>query len=153
MTYAYVIGNVIQSEGALPRSARRLDTGQWVLGLREYADQATREACGWFEVDATPRPADAADTTYDRTLELMGNAVPTVVWVARPKTVDELNAETARTNDVTLRQRAEAALDDNRTFLALASPTQAQVLAQVRRLTQQNVGIIRLLLGKLDALD
>lgn len=36
-----------------------------------------------------------------------------------------------------LKDQAQAALDANQTFLDLASPTNAQVVAQVRRLTQQ----------------
>jgi hypothetical protein len=46
---------------------------------------------------------------------------------------------------------AKAALDTNRAFLALgASPTNAQVVAQVRALTNQNVRIIRKVLGLFD---
>jgi hypothetical protein len=44
-----------------------------------------------------------------------------------------------------VRQAASNAIADNDTFLALASPTNPQVLAQVKRLTQQNNRIIRLL--------
>lgn len=42
-----------------------------------------------------------------------------------------------------LRQVAEAAVEGNDAFLALASPTSAQVLAQVRALTRQNTRIIQ----------
>jgi hypothetical protein len=52
-----------------------------------------------------------------------------------------------------LEDRARAALDTNRTFLALASPTNAQTLAQVRQLTRQNTALIRLLLNQLDSTD
>lgn len=48
---------------------------------------------------------------------------------------------------------AETALGTNRTYLAVPVPTNAQVAAQVRALTQQNVKIIRLLLNKLDGTD
>lgn len=56
-------------------------------------------------------------------------------------------------NERTLRAAAATALQGNRGFLALTSPTNAQVLAQVKALTRQNQGIIRLLLGQLDATD
>ena len=46
-------------------------------------------------------------------------------------------------NADTIRQRLRNGLDTNTTFLALASPTQAQVLAQVRALTRENNGLIR----------
>lgn len=56
-------------------------------------------------------------------------------------------------NSVTLQSRAAAALASNRTFLALASPTNAQVLAQVQALTKQNTALIRLLLNQFDGTD
>ncbi len=59
----------------------------------------------------------------------------------------------AMVNGDTLRAQAVQALADNRTFLAIASPTNAQVLAQVKALTRQNQGIIRLALGLLDGTD
>jgi acyl-CoA reductase-like NAD-dependent aldehyde dehydrogenase len=45
-----------------------------------------------------------------------------------------------------IRRAAAQAVADNATFLALATPTNAQVLAQVKRLTQQNTAIIRRLI-------
>jgi hypothetical protein len=43
----------------------------------------------------------------------------------------------------TLRQLAATAIADNDAFLALATPTNAQVLAQVKRLTQQNTRVLK----------
>jgi hypothetical protein len=152
MTYALVIDNAIQSIGALPRAARRLDDGAWVLGLRDYGTVETQQACGYFAVVDAAKPADTATTTHDRTVELL-EGVPTVVWTERNKTPDELAAETATMNRTTIEQQAATALTDNATFLALGTPTQAQVLAQVRALTRQTNGLIRLVLGQLDAVD
>ena len=56
-------------------------------------------------------------------------------------------------NRTTLTDRAATALQANRDFLALAAPTNAQTLAQVKALTRQNTAIIRLLLGLLDGTD
>lgn len=53
-------------------------------------------------------------------------------------------------NAVTLRNRATQALAANNTYLGIASPTNAQVVTQVGRLTQECSGMIRLLLGLLD---
>lgn len=53
----------------------------------------------------------------------------------------------------TLTTRAANALTANRDFLALSSPTNAQTVAQVKALTRQNTGLIRLLLGLLDDTD
>lgn len=58
-----------------------------------------------------------------------------------------------RTNEATIRDRATQALSTNTTFLAITSPTNAQVAAQVKALTRQNQGLIRLLLGRFDGTD
>lgn len=92
--YAYVTDGTVQAEGTLPRSARRLDTGQWVLGLHD-ATIALQQACGWYQATDTARPADTATTTYDRSVELV-DGTPTVVWTERPKTQSELDAEAER---------------------------------------------------------
>jgi len=52
-----------------------------------------------------------------------------------------------------LHARARQALADNAAFLAIGSPSQAQTLAQVRRLTRQHNAIIRLLLATDGARD
>lgn len=56
-------------------------------------------------------------------------------------------------NESTIRAQAAQALATNRAFLAIATPTNAQTLAQVKALTRQTNGIIRLLLGALDGTD
>lgn len=53
----------------------------------------------------------------------------------------------------TLVERAQQALDTNTTFMSIATPTQAQVLAQVRALTRENSALIRLLLRQLDSAE
>ena len=69
--------------------------------------------------------------------------------------VDEVKARCDAVNDVekTLRARALTAIDANKTYLALAPPTQAQVVAQVRALTAQMNGLIRIGLAALDTTD
>lgn len=54
---------------------------------------------------------------------------------------------TAQTNTADLAAKARAALTANANFLALASPTNPQVLAQVQRLTRETSAIIRLLIA------
>ena len=48
-------------------------------------------------------------------------------------------------------EQIDAALAGNAAYLAIASPTNAQVAAQVRALTRQNNGLIRLIRRRLDA--
>ncbi len=49
----------------------------------------------------------------------------------------------------TLEDRLRSALDANRTYLAIATPTAAQQRAQLARLTRQNTALIRHLLRDL----
>jgi hypothetical protein len=65
-----------------------------------------------------------------------------------PKPVEQFNQET-------ITERAEAALADNLAFLdiALQDLTQAQVAVQVRALTRQCNGLIRLVLQRFDSAD
>lgn len=58
--------------------------------------------------------------------------------------------ESRNANEETLRNQALVALQTNRDFLALAAPTQAQTLAQVKALSRQVNGVLRMLLGQLD---
>jgi len=52
-----------------------------------------------------------------------------------------------------LRDRAGTALATNAAFLAIGSPTNAQVLAQTRVLTRECTALIRLLLNMVDSTD
>jgi hypothetical protein len=52
-----------------------------------------------------------------------------------------------------LREKARTALALNDAFLALASPTNAQTLTQVQRLTRECSALIRLAIRALDTTD
>lgn len=82
----------------------------------------------------------------------------TVRWVEMPDVVpagtaapEVVAAQTAAANEATIASRMDAALATNDAFLALASPTNAQTLAQVKALTKECTGLIRLLRRKLDS--
>jgi hypothetical protein len=145
MTYAQITANTITAEsGRVPQSARRLDTGQWVLGLRD-APVSLQQACGWFAVVDVARPADTPTTTNDRSLELV-NGTPTVVWTQRPKTADELKADTVTVNDSAIRAKVVAAIDGNVTALgqlntAITNVTNNVITPTAANLTQANAQI------------
>jgi hypothetical protein len=56
-------------------------------------------------------------------------------------------------NEETLRNQAVQAMKGNRDFVALAAPTNPQTLAQVKALSRQMNGVLRMLLGELDDTD
>ena len=98
-----------------------------------------------IEVDATT--GDVTERAY--TPEEAAQAVTDAQAAAAQKAIlDALN-----TNRATLTQQATTALQANRDFLALAAPTNAQVLAQVKMLTRETTAVIRLLTNALDATD
>ena len=59
----------------------------------------------------------------------------------------------AEANEAALRQAARHALATNRTFIANASPSNAQTVAEVKALARQVNALIRLELNQLDATD
>lgn len=71
---------------------------------------------------------------------------------AKAQALADANAAAAN-NESTIRQRADSALATNTTFLGIASPTNAQIAAQVKALTRQNNGLIRLALRRFDSAD
>lgn len=62
-----------------------------------------------------------------------------------------ITLDPATANAGTLEAKAQTALTNNATFLGLASPTNAQAVAQVQALTRQVNALIRLALGLLDS--
>ena len=79
-----------------------------------------------------------SDTTDTYTDGVLVSSAP-----APPRPAESVHADT-------LRERAQQALVTNRTFLALASPTNAQTLAQVRHLTRVTQGLLRFELADFD---
>lgn len=121
--YALVTHGQIQSVGSLPRAARRLDAGQWVMPLdRQWTDEQAA-ACGYLPVVDAARPADTATDTYERSVDLVAG-VPTVVWTPRPWSTEEL---AAREVEVLRREQeaAQAALTPDQTNALLAATAPA----------------------------
>jgi hypothetical protein len=109
MKYAQVIDGKIETVGRLPESGEELDGKAWVMGLSN-ASVAKQEACGWFVlIDDAVRPADTAEESSDRTIELV-NGRPTVVFTVRPKTDAELTADAEQAERDAADQRIKGAV-------------------------------------------
>ena len=156
--YAFVTDDTIQSLGRLPASARRLDTGDWVMGLATAPVELVA-ATGWLPVIDTPRPDDTATTTHDRSVELVAG-VPTVVWTQRDKTPEELAAETRQANRTAIEDAARTAMANLQTIIGSADVTfsnltgaqtaMRQIQAGLRTVARVERRLIRLALNDLD---
>lgn len=58
-------------------------------------------------------------------------------------TAEQARQDALQPERATIRDLAASAVQANNTFLALTNPSNAQVIAQVRRLTQQSSAVIR----------
>ena len=140
MTYYHLpTGTVRQPRG----SEQRTDTGQWVSPPNRAWTDDLAALCGFAPIIDTPQPADTDTTTHDRRITVI-DGTPTVTWTPRAKTADELAAVAQATNTGALEAKARAALTANGTYLALAAPTNAQTVAQVKALTRQMTALVRL---------
>lgn len=111
-----------------------------------------RPAEQWTNATQPGDPSPAGYTAWD-----IGGAV-TVQRALTPAEVTQLAAaDAAPVADLsgqraaTISGNAEAALAVNAAFLANGSPSSVEVVAQVRVLTRECSGLIRLLLGRLDS--
>ena len=142
-TFVNVVNAQIVQVGGMPRSGRRLDNGAWVLGLRD-ADEATRQACGWFELVETPRPTPEEGNTVDKTIELV-DGIPTVTWTERAKTDAELDADAQDTKE----QQQLDRLQTNFQELRQTPPAldNAQLRDEVRLLRSMVLDLTRIVRG------
>ena len=90
---------------------------------------------------------------------IISDAPPTTATAVAAAAVPIQSAEAAaaaaqatlQTNHDTLQQAAITAITANQTFLAVASPTTAQVASQVKALTRQINALIRIVTNQLDS--
>lgn len=123
--------------------------------------RASALGCGWL--DTVPSGVVA---TLPCAIVIGGNGVQvfsdsppitpaTVLAAIAADAALDASAKTAQDvldgNATTLRTRAQTALAANATYLAIASPTAAQVATQSKALTRQVDALIRLSIGQLDS--
>lgn len=138
--------------GFIPTPTRPMFHDRWY----DCRDEAIRAeylaAAGYVPVITTPQPEDTETETTGLSYTVGVDSV-TQVWTPRPWTAEELAVRTASTNRVTITDKARQALTANAGFLALTSPTNAQVLTQVKVLTRECSALIRLMLDELSTTD
>lgn len=149
MAYYHLPTDVARNPGRLEQ---KVSDGAWLSAPDGVWTAELAALCGFIPIVETPKPADTQTTTTDRTVQLV-DGTPTVVWVERAWSQSELDAKATSANSDLIRSQAEAALANNGTYLAITSPSQAQVVAQVNALTRQVNKLIRLALGKFDGTD
>lgn len=136
--HALVRNGSIVRTGDVPAVFTRPD-GSVVAGYHLRPDLWAAD--GWLPVvPSGPTPGPLQTGTLVRTVN--GGQVDET-WTGITNVAELVNADTLRT-------QAAAALQANRDFVALASPTNAQTLAQVKALSRQVNGLIRNLLGLFD---
>lgn len=157
MSYCLVLNSMIQTESGLPFSSRRLSDGAVINDLRNLS-VAVQQSCGWYQVADVAQPADTATHTTTRTLTLVGQT-PTVTWVSRLKTAQELADAATAANEVTVNTFLTNAVATNGTLdliigTAAAAFTQQglrDLQAQVKDIARVDRREIRKLLRLLEA--
>lgn len=140
--YVKLIDGKMRALGRLPRAARRLDTGQWVMDLANASDE-DRAACGWFPVVRNPRPVDTETVTWEREIVTRGG-IAAETWVERERSADEQAAAVEEKQRSTAREQARQALAANVAYLDAKRPTAATHAEQIAALTRQVTALIRL---------
>lgn len=107
---------------------------------------------------AAALPAGATFTSNGADLPSTGSKILTGIGCTDAQLTTAINTAAAAfidrdANQATLTSRAQTALTNNATFLAINNPTTAQAITQVKALTRQVDGIIRLLLDQVDSLS
>jgi hypothetical protein len=142
MKYAQVIDGKIETVGRLPESGEELVGRAWVMGLSN-ASVAKQEACGWFVlIDDAVRPADTAEESSDRTIELV-NGRPTVVFTVRPKTDAELTADAEQAERDAADQRIKGAVEALERIQRVREMSNAQQTEAIRQLAAAAVHLVK----------
>ena len=105
--FAHVTAGVVDSTGNPPQLTYQ--DGRW-WDLRDR-DLATLALVGWFPVTEVTKPADTASTTWDPVFTPAGSVV-NQSWVERPKTAEEITADTVAAEREAARVAIRAIVND-----------------------------------------
>ena len=105
----------------------------------------------WTETGVLIRQWDDNTSTYTEYDPTTGALTITRAYTAQETSDAQARASTATStaNLANLRAKAQNALNNNATYLAIASPTNAQAVAQIGALTRQMDAVIRILMNLL----
>lgn len=117
------------------------------MNRQRFVDGALREQ--WTNATLADDPKPAAYTSWDARGAVTKTRALTAAEAQALADIDSTAATDA--NHAAVHQQIQTALANNRTYLNNASPTNPQVAAQVRALTQQSQALIRLALQQFDA--
>ena len=84
------IYRVTTPDGAVAYIADQKDNVSPEIRAMTIAEQ---EAAGWTVIEDVPQPADTAQTIHDLVITTTAEGIPTITWVPRQKTNEELTRE------------------------------------------------------------
>lgn len=125
---------------------RRIDNDEWITPLGGVWSLELAALCGFVPIVRTPAPADTDVVFYTRSI-LVVDDVPTEEWTATNRSVDDIAVRVGENNRLALEVKLRTNLQTNKTYLALVSPSNAQVVAHTKALTRQINALIRHTLG------
>jgi hypothetical protein len=105
--YAHVTAGTVDSVGQPPQLV--FQDGRW-WDLRDR-DPATLALVGWYPVTESPKPADTASTKWTPLFTLNGATV-IQSWVEVSKTPEEIAADVAEANRISIEAKVTQALTD-----------------------------------------
>ena len=164
MTYALVDNDLVVRVGFPPNGVWNDGSRDWDVANMSQSDLA---AIGWLPVVETPKPPATDTTTHDLTYQVVSGQ-PTQVWLERPKTPEELQAEQEAENAATLMAEIQTNIDTlmltienlnaitnltNAEINANPAATMKDVAREAKTIARQTVRIAKVFVGDLDDTD
>jgi hypothetical protein len=144
--YAHVTDGVVDTVGGLPIAGW---TGTEWVDLKLADGEAMRQA-GWFTVEQSVQPPSTAQSVYVPSYVFASGKV-TELWTPRPKTAEEIKADTEATNRKAIEDSLDAAIAGLR---VIRDDTNANInqnaAARIKDMAKIMLSLVRLDRGKFD---